>query len=89
MQAKKPVKKAQKAITTPVAMPIVTTVPEELLPFTMGKITYLRNGNPRADGNHLWTSGYLWESNKGAKGAYKGQLQADGKIDTDAKEPSA
>ena len=89
---KKPVKKAQKAQEkpyTPVVQPIANTITEELLPFTMGGMTYLRTGYQRPDGNHLWTSGYLWLSKKGAKGAYIGQIQADGVIDPDVDEPSA
>jgi len=55
----------------------------------MDSVTYIRRGYSRPDGNHLWTSAYLWESNNGAKGKYKGQIQADGQIDTDADEPTA
>ena len=82
-------KKAQKAITTPLAEPIAQSATIELLPFTIGGMTYLRNGYQRPDANHLWTSGYLWQSKKGVKGAYIGELQGDGTIDTDADEPSA
>lgn len=86
--AKKAVKKAQKAITTPIAATVQSDVTEEILPFTMGGMTYLRAGYQRPDGNHLWTSAHLWQSKKGAKGAYIGQLQLDGTINTDADEPS-
>lgn len=91
-QAKKPVKKAQKAQAesyTPVVAPIQASIVEEMLPFTMGGMTYLRKGCQRPDGNHLWTSGHLWQSKKGLKGSYMGEIQADGMIDTDADEPSA
>jgi hypothetical protein len=86
--AKKPVKKAQKAVITAMAQPIASSSDEELLPFTMAGKTYVRTGYQRPDGNHLWISSYLWESDKGAKGAYIGQLQPDGTIDADADEPS-
>ena len=88
LSAKKPVKKAQKAVITAIAEPIAGNSNEELLPFTMAGKTYLRTGYQRPDGNHLWISGYLWESDKGAKGSYIGQLQTDGTIDKDADEPS-
>jgi hypothetical protein len=87
--AKKPVKKAQKAITTAVTTPIESKIPEEMLPFTMDGVTYIRKGYQRPDGNHLWTSGYLWASNKGAKGAYVGQIQTNGLIDKTMSEPQA
>ena len=88
--AKKTVKKAAKkevAIVTPVA--VITEVEAEaeedpeLLPFKHKGKNYLRLGAKREDGKHLWTSGNLWESKKGAKGAYVGSLQADGTIDED------
>ena len=87
--AKKPVKSAKKAtpaITTPVAAPIEAAAPE-LLPFKMGVVTYLRMGTKRPDGNHLWASGHIWNSTKGAKGAYVGELQDDGELNEDATEP--
>lgn len=86
---KKPVKKAQKAITTAVTTPIESKIPEEMLPFTMNGVTYIRKGYQCPDGNHLWTSGYLWASNKGAKGAYVGQIQTNGLIDKTMTEPQA
>ncbi len=86
---KKPVKKAQKAITTAVTTPTQSKFPEEMLPFTVNGVTYIRKGYQRPDGNHLWTSGYLWASNKGAKGTYVGQIQDDGSIDKTADEPKA
>jgi hypothetical protein len=86
---KKPVKTAKKAdaITTPVVAPIVATEPE-LLPFKMAGETYLRMGTKRPDGNHLWTSGHLWQSNKGKKGDHIGEI-VDGVIDETASEPIA
>jgi len=87
---KKAVKKAQKAQPyTPTAVPIQVNVTEEFLPFTMGTVTYLRKGCPRPDGNHLWTSGHLWMCKKGVKGAYYGEIQENGTIDTEVDEPSA
>jgi hypothetical protein len=86
---KKPVKTAKKAdvITTPVVAPIVAAEPE-LLPFKMAGETYLRMGTKRPDGNHLWTSGHLWQSNKGKKGDHIGEI-VDGVIDETASEPIA
>jgi hypothetical protein len=87
---KKPVKTAKKAdaITTPVVAPIEAAAPE-LLPFKMGVITYLRQGTKRPDGNHLWTSGHLWQSVKGKKGEHIGEIQDNGEIDETASEPVA
>ena len=87
---KKPVKSAKKSttITTPVAAPIDAAGAPELLPFKMGVVTYLRMGTKRPDGNHLWASGHLWQSTKGAKGTYIGELQDDGELNEDATEPS-
>ena len=87
--AKKPVKKAQKAIVTPIAAPLALNSLEELLPFTMSGVTYLRMGSQRPDGNHLWSNGHLWVSEKGAKGDHYGELQDDGTIDTTVEEPSS
>ena len=84
---KKPVKTAKKAITTEVVAPVQATVAEELLPFTIGDKTYLRLGTRRENGNHLWTSGHLWMSKKGAKGGHYGELREDGTINMDADEP--
>lgn len=84
-----PVKKAKKvakkeaAIVTPVAVVATEDEDPELLPFKHKGKNYLRLGTKREDGNHLWTSGNIWESKKGAKGAYVGCLQADGTIDPD------
>jgi len=87
---KKAVKTAKKAdtITTPVVAPIEAAAPE-LLPFKMGAVTYLRNGTKRPDGNHLWTSGHLWQSIKGKKGEHIGEIQDNGEIDETASEPVA
>jgi len=87
---KKPVKSAKKAdaITTPVVAPIAAAEPE-LLPFKMSGETYLRMGTKRPDGNHLWTSGHLWQSNKGKKGEHIGEIQDNGEIDETASEPEA
>ncbi len=84
---KKPVKTAKKAITTEVVAPIQGSVADELLPFTIGDKTYLRLGTRRENGNHLWTSGHLWMSKKGAKGGHYGELREDGTINMDADEP--
>lgn len=86
--AKKPVKTAKKAITTEVVAPIQSAVIEELLPFTFNGGTYLRPGTRRENGNHLWTSGHLWMSKKGAKGHHYGEIQEDGTINMDAEEPN-
>ena len=86
-KAPKKVAKKEAVIVTPVAIvaPVADAEDEdpELLPFKHKGKNYLRLGTKRDDGNHLWTSGNLWESKKGAKGAYVGCLQADGTIDTD------
>jgi len=85
---KKPVRTAKKAgITTPVVAAIQSTVTEELLPFDIGDKTFLRLGTRRENGNHLWTSGHLWMSKKGAKGGHYGELRDDGSINMDAEEP--
>ena len=87
---KKPVKTAKKAdvITAPVVAPIAAAEPE-LLPFKMAGETYLRMGTKRPDGNHLWTSGHLWQSIKGKKGEHIGEIQDNGEIDETASEPVA
>ena len=85
---KKPVKTAKKAITTEVVAPMQGAVADELLPFTIGDKTYLRLGTRRENGNHLWTSGHLWMSKKGAKGGHYGELREDGTINMDADEPA-
>jgi hypothetical protein len=85
---KKPVKTAKKAIVTEIAAPIDSAVTEELLPFTFNGGTYLRPGTRRENGNHLWSSGHLWMSKKGAKGHHYGEIQEDGSINMDADEPS-
>ena len=84
----KKVASKKSAIVTPVVIPAAVNTVEELLPFTMGGVSYLRMGSQRPDGNHLWTSGHLWMSKKGAKGAHVGELQENGTINTDADEPS-
>jgi hypothetical protein len=78
----KKVTKKEAAIVTPVAV-VTEDEDPELLPFKHKGKNYLRLGAKREDGKHLWTSGNLWESKKGAKGAYVGCLQADGTIDPD------
>ena len=60
---------------------------DEFIPFTLGGKKYVRLGQRRTDGNHIWASGDLWESKKGQKGPYVGVLQDDGKIDNTAEEP--
>jgi len=85
--ATKPVKKAKKAITTDVVTLAPVSQVTELLPFAMGSDTYLRHGVQRPDGNHLWTSGHLWASNKGAKGKYIGEIADDGTVNKSATEP--
>jgi len=85
---KKPVKTVKKAITTEVMAPIAVSIPDELLPFTIGEKTFLRLGTRRENGNHLWTSGHLWLSKKGAKGGHYGELRDDGSINMEADEPS-
>lgn len=84
---KKPVKTAKKAITTEVVAPVDSVVTDELLPFSIGDKTYLRLGTRRENGNHLWTSGHLWMSKKGAKGSHYGELREDGSINMEAEEP--
>jgi hypothetical protein len=86
--AKKPVKTAKKAITTEVVAPIQGSVPDELLPFTIGDKTFLRLGTRRDSGNHLWTSGHLWMSKKGVKGSHYGELREDGTINMEVDEPA-
>jgi len=92
-KAKKAPKKAKKA-DTPAAAPVVevTAVAEEdapeFLPFKFGGVPYLRLGTKREDGNHLWATGDLWASKKGAKGSYVGCITESGEIDTDAEEPT-
>jgi hypothetical protein len=94
---KKKPKSAKKAdeIVAPVA-PVPSPVEadeDEFLPFThkdtISKVStkYIRMGQRRPDGNHIWASTDLWLSVKGAKGAYKGQLLPDGTIDTTVEEP--
>ena len=61
--------------------------PPEFIPFTLAGKKYVRLGQRRTDGNHIWASGDLWESKKGQKGSYVGVLQDDGKIDNTAEEP--
>lgn len=80
-----PAKKTKKVkeIVTPIAIVQEDEEPE-LLPFKHKNKSYLRLGTKREDGSHLWTSGNLWESKKGAKGAYVGSLKEDGTIDDDA-----
>jgi hypothetical protein len=96
---KKQVKQAKKAeVVAPVALPLpespkeVEEEPEmENIPFThtvngVAK-KYIRLGERRTDGNHIWASADLWENKKGQKGPYVGILQDDGKIDNTATEP--
>ena len=88
--AKKQVKTVAKK---PEPAPVVVAAPvedddPEFLAFKHAGKSYLRLGAKREDGNHLWTSGDLWESKKGAKGTYVGSLQEDGTIDTEAEEPN-
>jgi len=59
----------------------------EYIPFTLAGKKYVRLGERRTDGNHIWVSGDLWENKKGQKGPYVGVLQDDGKIDNTATEP--
>jgi hypothetical protein len=98
---KKQPKKAKKA-DAPVAAPSPAPIPEpvaapapeenddapEFLPFKFGGLQYLRLGTKREDGNHLWATGDLWSSKKGAKGPYVGCMTEGGEIDTDAEEPT-
>jgi hypothetical protein len=96
---KKQVKQAKKAeVVAPVALPLpespkeVEEEPEmENIPFThtvngVAK-KYIRLGERRTDGNHIWASADLWENKKGQRGSYVGVLQDDGKIDNTATEP--
>ena len=92
--AKKAVKTAKKA-TSAITQPIATAVPvevntvQEFLPFKVGDQSFVRLGCSRADGNHLWVSGHLWQFKKGAphsKGDHYGELK-DGTIDMEASEP--
>ena len=86
--ATKPKKSVKKAtITTEVVTPSQVSTLEEFLPFTVDGTTYIRKGCQRSDGNHLWTSGHLWDSNNGVKGKYAGEL-VDGTINKSAKQPS-
>lgn len=96
--AKKQVKQAKKAevpapkVPEPLpASPKEEAEPEEaddeFIPFTLAGKKYVRLGQRRTDGNHIWASGDLWESKKGQKGPYVGVLQDDGKIDNSAEEP--
>jgi hypothetical protein len=95
---KKQPKKAKKA-DAPTPAPQPTPAPEpvaaeenddapEFLPFKFGGLQYLRLGTKREDGNHLWATGDLWSSKKGAKGPYVGCMTESGEIDTDAEEPT-
>jgi hypothetical protein len=99
---KKQVKQAKKAETTAPAPAPAPKAPEplpaspkeeveeaenEYIPFTLAGKKYVRLGERRTDGNHIWASGDLWENKKGQKGPYVGVLQDDGKIDNTATEP--
>ena len=97
---KKQVKQAKKAeVVAPVALPLPESpkeveeeeVDNEYIPFTLAGKKYVRFGERRTDGNHIWASGDLWENKKGSKGPYVGVLQEmpDGssKIDNTATEP--
>jgi hypothetical protein len=93
----KSAKKAEEIVAPvpPVSTPVDVEQDEqdEFLPFThkdpTSKVStkYIRMGQRRPDGNHIWASTDLWLSVKGAKGAYKGQLLPDGTIDTTVEEP--
>ena len=98
--AKKQVKQAKKAETAAPAPKAPEPLPaspkeeaepeeadDEFIPFTLAGKKYVRLGQRRTDGNHIWASGDLWESKKGQKGPYVGVLQDDGKIDNSAEEP--
>lgn len=95
--AKKQVKQAKKAeapapkVPEPLPESPKEAEPEEaddeFIPFTLAGKKYVRLGQRRTDGNHIWASGDLWESKKGQKGPYVGVLQDDGKIDNSAEEP--
>ena len=96
---KKQVKQAKKAeVVAPVALPLPESpkveeeeVEQENIPFTLAGKKYIRLGERRTDGNHIWASGDLWENKKGQRGTYVGVLQEmpDGssKIDNTATEP--
>jgi hypothetical protein len=93
---KKQVKQAKKAEAPKVPEPLPPSPKEEakaeeaddeFIPITLGGKKYVRLGQRRTDGNHIWASGDLWESKKGQKGSYVGVLQDDGKIDNTAEEP--
>jgi len=101
---KKQPKKAKKAdapvaVAAPQPEPVAVAAPQpataeenddapEFLPFKFGGLQYLRLGTKREDGNHLWATGDLWSSKKGAKGPYVGCMTESGEIDTDAEEPT-
>lgn len=57
---------------------------DALIPFHHKKVAYLRWGHLDEDGEGVWgEGGDLWLQNAdGSKGAYVGQLQANGKIDS-------
>ena len=57
-----------------------------LCPFRHKKVSYLRFGHKDADGDDVWhEDGDLWLTlADGSKGAYAGQIKADGSIDTSA-----
>jgi len=57
---------------------------DSLIPFTHKKVKYLRFGHLDEDGEGVWDEGGdLWLATAdGAKGAYAGQLQVSGKIDS-------
>jgi len=57
-----------------------------LCPFRHKKVNYLRFGHKDAEGDYVWhEDGDLWLAlADGSKGAYAGQLQADGSINTSA-----
>ena len=69
--------------------PKVEEAEEEMenIPFTLAGKKYIRLGERRTDGNHIWASADLWENKKGQRGPYVGVLQDDGKIDNTATEP--
>jgi len=101
----KQAKKADGVIAAPAPAPAPSPAPlpespkdeveeepeNEYIPFTLSGKKYVRLGERRTDGNHIWASGDLWENKKGQKGPYVGVLQdmPDGssKIDTTATEP--
>jgi len=91
---KKQVKQAKKAeevvVKPPEPLPESPKEEEaddEFIPFTLAGKKYVRLGQRRTDGNHIWASGDLWESKKGQKGDWVGVLQDDGKIDNSGEEP--